>query len=93
MVTDNIQVPPEIYEQNQEIIVVGDVMFVSGLPFLVTPSRGINLVTSEYLPEVTAISLWDAVNSIIKVYQKKGFIVRTSGIWSIRMHQRSHTGY
>jgi len=32
VVTDYVQVPPEIYEQNQEIIIVGDVI-VSGLPF------------------------------------------------------------
>ena len=78
MVTYYAQVPPEIYERNQEIIIVGDVMFVSGLPFLVTVSRGIDLVTSEYLPNVTAISLRDAINRVIQVYQKKGFVVRTA---------------
>ena len=74
MVTDYTQVPPEIYECNQEIIVVGDVMFVAGLQFLVTISWGIDLVTSEYLLDVTAICLREAVNRVIKVYQKKGFI-------------------
>ena len=49
-----------------------------GYLFLVTVSRGIDLVTSEYLPDVTAISLHDAINRVIKVYQKKGFIVRTA---------------
>ena len=76
VITDCIQVPPEIYEGNQERIVVGDVMFLSGLPFLETVSWGIDLVTSEYLPDVTAISLRDALNRVIKVYQKKGLFFK-----------------
>ena len=41
-----------------------------------TVSWGIDLVTSEYLSDVTAINLRDAINRVIKVYQKKGFVVR-----------------
>jgi hypothetical protein len=36
------------------VTLVADVMFVNGLPFLVTSSRGISLVTIEYLPSRTA---------------------------------------
>ena len=53
-------------------------MFVSGLSFLVTIAWGIDLVTSEYLPDVTASNLRDAVNRVIKVNQKKRFIVQTA---------------
>ncbi len=76
VVTDYVQVPPEIYERNQEIIVVSDLTFVSGLSFLVTVSQGIDLVTSEHFPDVTAIHLRDTVNWNIKVYNKKEFIIQ-----------------
>ena len=39
-------------------------------------SQGIDLVISEYLPDVTAISLRDAFNRVIKVYQEKGLLFR-----------------
>ncbi len=70
--------PPETYERNEEIIVVVDVMFLYGLPVLVTISQGIDLVTSEYLPDVTAISLRDAINRVVKGYQRKEVIVQTA---------------
>jgi hypothetical protein len=37
-------------------------------------SQGIDLIISEYLPGVTSISLRDAVNRVIKVYQEKGLL-------------------
>ena len=42
---------------------------------MVTVSWGIDLVIPEYLPDVTATSLRDAVNRVIKVNQKKGYIM------------------
>jgi hypothetical protein len=79
VVMDYVQITPEIYEQNQEIIVVGDVMFVSGLPFLGTVSWGIDIVTSEYLPDVTAIRLRNALNRGITVcIRRRGLQVKAS---------------
>lgn len=78
MVADYIQVFCEIYEHNQEVIVVVDIMFVSGLLFLVTVSCGIDLVTREYLRDVTAISIQIAFNRVITVYPKIAFIKRTA---------------
>ena len=50
VVSDYIHIPTQIYQRNHRIVVVADVMFVSGLKFLVTVSRGIDLTTTEYLP-------------------------------------------
>ena len=84
VIADYVQVLPEIYERNKEIIVVGDVMFVSGLSFLVAVSQGIDLVTSEHFPDVTAIHLRDAIIEDIKVYQTKGLLVQIAlNKWSI----------
>ena len=49
--TDYIYVPMSIFDNNKHITLAEDIMYVSEIKFLVTVSRGINLVTSEYLPD------------------------------------------
>ncbi|KAL7528872.1 hypothetical protein ACHAXR_004934, partial [Thalassiosira sp. AJA248-18] len=52
-------------------------MFVSGLPFLVTLSRGIRFGTTQYRPRRTAKLLCNALTETIKLYKRAGFIVQT----------------
>ncbi|KAL7534452.1 hypothetical protein ACHAXR_007085 [Thalassiosira sp. AJA248-18] len=52
-------------------------MFVSGLPFLVTLSRGIRFGTTQYRPCRTAKLLCNALKETIKLYKRAGFIVQT----------------
>jgi hypothetical protein len=59
------------------VTLVADVMFVNSLPFLVTSSRGISLVTIEYLPSRTAKCLALTLERVIKVYTRGGFVVQT----------------
>ena len=73
VVTNFIQVHPAIYGQKQGLIVVGEVMFVSGLPFLVTVSQSINIVTSKYLPDVTVGML---STGLLKPIRGKGFFFK-----------------
>ena len=40
-----VEISPSIIDSNCNVTVTADVMFVNGLPFLITASRGINLVT------------------------------------------------
>jgi len=51
---DYVNVPRSFMEIYRYVTIVADVMFVNGLPFLVTSSRGISLITIEYLPSRTA---------------------------------------
>ena len=51
-------------------------MFVNGIPFLVTCSRDIKLITTEFLPFCTAKQLSSSLTKIVKVYARGGFIVR-----------------
>jgi hypothetical protein len=51
---DYVEIPRDLVDMHKYVTLVADVMFVNGLPFLVTSSRGISLVTIEYLPSRTA---------------------------------------
>ena len=52
-------------------------MFVNGLPFLVTSSRGIKLGTIQFLPSRTAKQLCDALSKVLLIYSRGGYTVRT----------------
>ena len=62
MVSDYVHVPQEIYECNKMVVLVADVTYVSGIKFLVMVSKGINLITSEYLPTRSKVNLKDALS-------------------------------
>ena len=52
-----------------------DVMFINGIPFLVTHSRRIGLVTTEYLPGQSAKHIANHLVTVINIYTKGGFKV------------------
>jgi hypothetical protein len=74
---DYVEIPRDIIDMHKYVTLVADVMFVNGLPFLVSSSRGISLVTIEYLPSRTAKRLAIALERVLKVYAKGGFAVQT----------------
>jgi hypothetical protein len=73
-----VQIPWDVVELHMYVMLVVDVMFVNGLPFLVTSSQGISLVTIEYLKLRTAKRLIDTLERVIRIYGKEGFVVQTA---------------
>jgi hypothetical protein len=65
---DYVEISRDLVDMHKYVTLVADVMFVNGLPFLVTSSRGISLVTIEYLPSRTAKRL---------ALTRGGFVVQT----------------
>ena len=70
------QIPRDFYELHHFVTLTADVMFVNGLPFLVTRSRDIKMITTEFLPSRTAKQLSSSLTKIVKVYARGGFVVR-----------------
>ncbi len=73
-----VQIPWDFVELHKYVTLVADVMFINGLPFLVTSLQGISLVTIEYLISRTAKRLIDTLERVILIYRKAGFIVQTA---------------
>lgn len=73
-----IDIPPEIISRNMEVIVVADLMFVNGLPFLVSISRNITLITVSYMPSRTAEDLRKGMRQIVSLYERRGLVVTTA---------------
>ena len=69
-------IPKDFYELHHFVTLTADVMFVNGIPFLVTCSRDIRMNTVKCLPSRTAKQLSKSLTKIVKVYARGGFIVR-----------------
>ena len=50
-------------------------MFVSGIPFLVTFSRNIRIITAKYIPSPTAQQLANSLTNIVNTYARGGFVI------------------
>ena len=77
IVTDYIEVPPELRELNKNVTISADVMFVNGLGFLLTMSRGIRFITQQFMPTRTAPLLGSAINDVTNFYNSHSFNVTT----------------
>jgi hypothetical protein len=75
--TNHVKIPREILEQHQRVTLAANVMFFNRVPFLVSVSQGINLVTAEHTPSCTAKQLAAGIRCIMYLYSHRGFQVDT----------------
>ena len=75
--TNYVQIPRVILERHQLVTLAADVMFVNGVPFLVSVARGLNLVTTEFTPSRTAKQLAAGITRMMDLYARGGFQVGT----------------
>jgi hypothetical protein len=73
-----VQIPWDFVQLHKYVTLVADVMFVNGLPFLVTSSRGLSLVTVEYLPSRTAKHLVHTLQRVFRIYGTARFVVKVA---------------
>ncbi len=72
-----VQIPWAIVERHLVVALTVDVIFVNGVPFIVSASCEINLITAEYTPSCTAKLLADRIKHIIDLYSCGGYQVGT----------------
>jgi hypothetical protein len=57
-------------------MLVVDIMFVNGLPFLVTSLRGLSLVTIEHQPSRIAKRLVHTLERVFRIHTTTGFVIQ-----------------
>ncbi len=75
---DYVKIPWDFIKMHKYVMLVADVLFVKGLPFLVTSLRGISLITIEFVALRTAKHLAFTLEQVIRVYGVAGFIVQAA---------------
>ena len=76
--SDYVAVPHAIFEENRNVTLSVDVMFVNRIPFLTLISRNIKFTTAETLHNRTTSQLVQCVTNVKAPYTKRGFNVTTS---------------
>jgi hypothetical protein len=72
-----VSIPADIIKHHKFVILAADIMFVCGMPFLISLSRGIRFVTVQYVPRRTAPELANAFKNILALYARAGFVCQT----------------
>ena len=75
--TEETHVPRYFYGVNKFVTLTVDVMFVNGLPFLVTLSQKIKLFTFELLLSCIAAQLSSHLTKVARIYSRGGFSIGT----------------
>ena len=75
VVAGRCEIPRDFYRLNKFVTLTADVMFVCGIPFLVTCSRSIKYNTSEYIPTQAAGQLAKSLMKVVYGYARGGFVV------------------
>jgi hypothetical protein len=73
--TDYVDITRALLSAHDNVTLVADVMFVNGVPFLVSASRNINLITIEFAPKRTASKLGYLLQRIVNVHTRGGLRV------------------
>ena len=75
--TEETYVPRYFYGVHKSVNLTADVMFVNGVPFLVTLSRKNRLFTVEFRQSRTDAQLSSHLTKLVKLYVRGGFSIRT----------------
>jgi hypothetical protein len=68
--TNYVDIPRALLSAHINVTLVADVMFVNGVPFLVSVSCNINLITIEHASKHTASKLGYLLQCIVNVYTR-----------------------
>ena len=69
--TNYVQIPRVILKRHQLVMLAVDVMFVNGVPFLVSVARGLNLEMTKFTPSRTAKQPVASITKMMNLYSKE----------------------
>ena len=69
--TNYVQIPRVILKRHQLVMLAVDVMFVNGVPFLVSVARGLNLEMTKITPSCKAKQPVAAITQMMNLYPKE----------------------
>ena len=75
VVTDIVEIPPELIGRNHKIELCIDGMFVNGRGFMTSIDKSVRYRSAVRIESTSAKSLYEAIDKILRVYNSAGFIV------------------
>jgi hypothetical protein len=78
VLTEYVQIPREIVDLNKNVTLTADVMFVGGLGFMITSSRGIKFTTTKSVAKRSKANLVNSLKKVFEIYNKIVFNIQTA---------------
>ena len=77
MVSDNIAIPRELVNAQQEVELCIDTMFINGMPYLTSISKRIMYRTAQWVPSREMQDYRSVLENILRIYKRAGLPVKT----------------
>jgi Reverse transcriptase (RNA-dependent DNA polymerase) len=77
VVSDYIDIPPELIDNHQQVVLCMDGMKINGVSFLTTISRNIMYRTTEWIPNKTSQAYRSVLDNVFRIYNRAGFKIKT----------------
>ena len=71
-----VTISEDLITKHRNITLVVDLMFTNEIPFLITMSRGVNLITEEQTPKRISSQLVTNLSKVLQIGLKACFMVR-----------------
>ena len=85
IVTTIHELPTEIMQRHGKVTIEADIMYINGIPFVVTTSHHIHFCTAELIKNEKSTTIATAIKQVIQIYHRRGFKVQfLPGRWAIR---------
>ena len=78
VVTEYVDVPPDVLDSNKDITLSADILFVNRIPFYATIRRHTKFTTVEAIPSQKLPQIIKSTQSVIDLYSQRGFKVTTT---------------
>ena len=75
IITTIHELPTEIIKRHGNVTIEADVMYVNGIPFVVTMSRHIHFCTAELIKNEKSATIATAIKQVLQIYHRRGFKV------------------
>jgi hypothetical protein len=76
--TEYVEILQDFLAAHRNVTLTADVVFINGLPFLITLSRRINLVTMEFATNRRAPTLASLLRRVVDIYALAGLKIQTA---------------
>jgi len=76
IVTTIHELPTDIAQRHGEVTIEADIMYINGIPFVVTTSRHIHFCRAELIKNDKSTTIATAIKQVIQIYHRRGFKVQ-----------------
>jgi len=76
IVTTIHELPADIAQRHGKVTIEADIMYINGIPFVMTTSRHIHFCTAELIKNKKSTTIATSIKQVIQIYHRRSFKVQ-----------------